>query len=259
MVIARAISAQLNISYNKSDLYADDELDDSINEFTGGTLGLGGDHLTDPVQRMILGHEYIEASGGEGEVLKARAKDEGPPVGVGFYSESRKSGPYGYRAIWLTRVKFAESGETINTRGGNAAFQTPTVSGTIMTNSDGVWKEETRVDTEEKAKAWLDKKANIPPVPVPVVPSAPRNFTAEPGDASAVLAWTAPSSTGGAAITGYQVSNDDGGTWAAAGSNTGHTFTGLTNGQVYTFQVRAQNSAGNGAAATATATPEAEV
>jgi hypothetical protein len=102
------------------------------------------------------------------------------------------------------------------------------------------------------------KKTAIPQAP-PTAPSAPQNFTATPDDGSVTLAWTAPASTGGAAITGYQVSNDDGSAWAAADSDTGHTFTGLTNDQSYTFQVRAQNSAGNGPAATATATPVAGV
>jgi len=90
---------------------------------------------------------------------------------------------------------------------------------------------------------------------IAVLPSAPQNFTATPGNAQVVLSWTAPSSNGGSPITGYQVSSNNGSTWVTASTNTSHTFTGLTNGISYTFQVRAVSGAGNGATVSTTATP----
>ena len=91
----------------------------------------------------------------------------------------------------------------------------------------------------------------------PTPPSAPQTFTATPGDGQVALSWTAPESDGGSAITKYQVSKDNGANWTDVGLNTSHTFTGLTNGTAYTFKVRAVNSVGNGAEASATATPTA--
>ena len=88
-------------------------------------------------------------------------------------------------------------------------------------------------------------------------PTAPRNFTATPGDGQVALSWTAPASDGGAAISRYEVSSDNGGTWVTADTSTSHTFTGLTNGTAYTFKVRAVNSVGNGAEASVSATPTA--
>jgi uncharacterized protein (TIGR02145 family) len=86
-------------------------------------------------------------------------------------------------------------------------------------------------------------------------PSTPRNFTAIPGNRQVVLSWTAPSNEGTNAITGYQVSSDNGSTWVTASSNTGHTFTGLTNGTRYNFRIRAVNAVGSGAQASTFATP----
>ena len=86
-------------------------------------------------------------------------------------------------------------------------------------------------------------------------PSVPQNFTATAGNRQVVLSWTVPDSDGGSPITGYEVSSDDGTTWVTASTDTGHTFTGLTNGTAYTFRVRAVNSIGSGAEATVTATP----
>jgi len=70
------------------------------------------------------------------------------------------------------------------------------------------------------------------------------------------LSWF---STAGSAITGYQVSSDNGTNWVIASNITSHTFTGLSNGTPYTFKVRAVNIAGEGegAEATATAMPKA--
>jgi len=89
------------------------------------------------------------------------------------------------------------------------------------------------------------------------VPGQPQNFTAAPGNGQVTLSWTAPASNGGSAITGYQVSSNNGSTWVNASSNTGHTFSGLTNGLPYNFKVRALNAVGAGAEAATTATPEA--
>ena len=106
-----------------------------------------------------------------------------------------------------------------------------------------------------------------------VVPDAPQNITASMANTRVVLGWEAPANDGGAPITKYQyrASADSGTSWSpdwtdvADGSDAGSdvsdergvTVTGLTNGTGYTFEVRAVNSAGGGAVATATANPGA--
>jgi alpha-tubulin suppressor-like RCC1 family protein len=100
------------------------------------------------------------------------------------------------------------------------------------------------------------------PPPTATAPSAPRALVAKPANASVALTWTAPASTGGAAITDYVVQ------FRQTGSSTWRTFadgvrttrtavvTRLVNGRGYQFRVSAKNSAGTGAASgTATATP----
>ena len=108
---------------------------------------------------------------------------------------------------------------------------------------------------------------------VTTAPDAPASLSASAGDTEVDLTWTAPASDGGAAITKYQyrVSTVFGSTWAPDwtdvpdGSDTGTdladertvTVTGLANGTLHTFEVRAVNSEGDGAAAQTTATPVA--
>ena len=92
---------------------------------------------------------------------------------------------------------------------------------------------------------------------VPGTPGPPRDLSATPGEHRVTLRWSPPGNPGGAAITGYQFrqSADGGGTWApdwthlpdaAVGS---HVVEGLANATAYTFEVRAVNMHGPGAAA----------
>jgi acid phosphatase type 7 len=84
------------------------------------------------------------------------------------------------------------------------------------------------------------------PTPPPNPPGQPGGVIATAGDASASVAWTAPSSDGGAPITRYTVtSTPDGKTCQTSGAI--HcTVTGLTNGTSYVFRVTAMNVAGSG-------------
>ena len=85
------------------------------------------------------------------------------------------------------------------------------------------------------------------------VPDAPTVGTAVAGDASAQVPYTAPGNNGGSAITSYTATASPGGatgTLSQAGSGT-ITVNGLTNGQAYTFTVKATNGVGQSAASAA--------
>ena len=85
-------------------------------------------------------------------------------------------------------------------------------------------------------------------------PSAPQALTAEPNDGSVALSWSTPGSSGASDISRYEVRKNNE-SWISTGMAMTYTFTGLTNGIIYTFEVRAVNSYGNGAAASAQRVP----
>jgi len=89
-----------------------------------------------------------------------------------------------------------------------------------------------------------------PPEDIITVPTAPLNLSATPGSGQVALSWSAPVSDGGAAITRYEVSVNDG-LWAATQTMTGHTVTGLSS-RTHTFRVRAVNAQGAGLPASVT-------
>ena len=102
-----------------------------------------------------------------------------------------------------------------------------------------------------EARATLDESA----------PGAPARLTATGGDESVALSWSAPED-GGSQILRYEyrygASGETWGEWmtvSGSGSARRVAVSGLTNGTLYAFQVRAVNSIGEGEAAEATATP----
>ena len=92
--------------------------------------------------------------------------------------------------------------------------------------------------------------------PTATTANAPTALVATAGDGQVSIAFTAPSDTGGAAITDYEYELDDSGTWTSASTAaTPVVITGLANGTAYSIKLRAVNSKGSGtesAAVTAT-------
>ncbi len=84
------------------------------------------------------------------------------------------------------------------------------------------------------------------------MPDAPTGVSASPGDASATVTFTAPTSDGGKPITGYKVTAWSNGAeaktvesaGAAAEGKIAVAVTGLANGTTYTFTVKAVNVKG---------------
>lgn len=85
-------------------------------------------------------------------------------------------------------------------------------------------------------------------------PAAPV-VSASAGNGQVTVRWSAPADHG-APITGYTVQVVGGASVSVSAATTNYTFTGLTNGTEYTFQVTAINGMGSSAAGEVKATPK---
>ena len=158
---------------------------------------------------------------------------------------------------------------------GEASYAAPTTGWQVRTN-DGAWTDiaDSSADTTSHSVTGLDNgtaytfevravnsqgggaAGSAGPVTPATTPSAP-DVSAERGDGSVTLSWTA-GDNGGSAVTAWHLQVNDG-EWMAiadSGADTdSHTVSGLDNGTEYTFGVRAANDVGDGAAGSASATP----
>lgn len=162
-VIAKAITANISIETNDVKLYADDVIVETDKSFSGGTISLNVDDLTDAVKVALLGYtEGAEADAILGSKnLSAGGSTTPATVGVGFYGKRVRGGAYSWRAIWLKKVQFAEPADEFATKGETTEFKTPTIEGTIMLAADEFWKDEATFSSEAAAIAWLNGKAGI--------------------------------------------------------------------------------------------------
>lgn len=122
------------------------------------------------------------------------------------------------------------------------------------------------VDTEgllsDSRQAWPNQ-CGYPPYPdcppAPMTPSPPQSLQATPGDGQVSLLWLAPVSAGSSAITNYNIywgTAPNPATLLPVAKVLSHTQTGLTNGQIYYYQVTAVNAVGeSGRSNQAFATP----
>ena len=195
----------------------------------------------------------LAAEPGAGEVTlrwAVPASDGGRALTSYWYRQSTDGGDNWDSA--LLRHFFSGGGTTSHTVGG-------------LTNGT----EYTFELIASNGRGYSDSSEQVSATPGGGKPGAPTGLAATAGHGYALLTWTAPASDGGNPLTGYQVRHyrlggplsGTFGPWTDIGGDAGSTrltVTGLDNGTTYTFQVRAVNAAGAGAASNqASATPAA--
>ncbi|MCL2392416.1 MAG: hypothetical protein FWC66_07395, partial [Oscillospiraceae bacterium] len=95
---------------------------------------------------------------------------------------------------------------------GDDAHESPNTT-IIPATATAIWA---RQDAEQGIEFDVDGRTGFVAVPGVTVdvshttPDAPQSFTAAAGDEEVTLSWTAPLTDGGSAITGYEVSSDNG-------------------------------------------------
>jgi hypothetical protein len=137
------------------------------------------------------------------------------------------------------------TGYTVTSNPGNIAVPGTTSPITVAGLTNGTAYTFTATATNAIGTSVASTPSNA--VTPRTTPSAPTVGVATAGDGTASVAFSAPTSNGGAAITSYTVAASPG-TATGSGSASPITVSGLTNGTSYTFTVTATNAAGTGPA-----------
>ena len=164
------------------------------------------------------------------------------------------AGSGAYEITDMSRRSFTVGQSSIGRRG---TGQEP-----VTLDNDSIYDVLIRVftyDPDTRSCEWSDDSAIFSVTPTLQVPHAPDGLTATPGAQRILLTWVLPTNT--SQINNVQVryklrTASAWGGWAnLPPSSTSQLVTGLTDHSEYRFEVRAVNSAGDGAAATIDAIP----
>ena len=166
----------------------------------------------------------------------------GPPTGLTGAAGNKHinlawTGPVSNGGSTITSYEYSINGTWTAIAGSSSTTTTHTV--TSLANGTSYTFRVRAVNGEGNGGA----SGSVTAIPVEEGPGAPGNVAvAATGNGQVSLTWTTPTDTGGAAITYYEYSTDDGSTWTRiAGSDGGtlaYTISGLTNGTTYDIKIR---------------------
>lgn len=169
-VMGKAVEANIEIeSSEDNNLYADNTIAETDKTFTGGTLTLTTDELSQEIAKVLLGvteTEITEITGvtdeGANELIW-NDDQQTPYLGVGMIIKKMVGGVLKWRAVVLTKVMFNIPADAATTQGESIEWQTPELSGTIMRDDTPkhTWKTEATFTTEAQAEAYIKDKLSI--------------------------------------------------------------------------------------------------
>lgn len=169
-LIAKAVEANVEINTSEdNNLYADNVIAETDRQFTGGTLTLQTDDLSQEVSKAILGvkeQAISSVTGVTDEDAKELIFDDTqstPYLGIGFVIKKVVNGTTMWRAVVLTKVMFSVPNDSATTQGESIEWQTPELSATIMRDDSAnhMWKREATFTTEAQAVAYIQDRLSI--------------------------------------------------------------------------------------------------
>lgn len=169
-VMGKATEANIEIeTSDDNNLYADNSIAETDRQFTGGTLTLSTDELSQEVSKAILGlkeQAISDVTGITDEGVQELIYDDTqvtPYLGVGFIVKKMVGGVTKWRGIVLTKVMFSIPADAATTQGESIEWQVPELSATIMRDDSAthMWKREATFTTEAQAEVYIKDRLGI--------------------------------------------------------------------------------------------------
>lgn len=169
-VLGKATEVDVSIETSEdNNLYADNGIAEADRAFSGGTLTVSTDDLTQDVSKVILGvteKALAEIEGITDTEVKELIYDDDmstPYLGVGFIIKKQRQNVTYWRAVVLTKVMFAVPNDSATTQGETIEWQTPELTATILRDDSEkhMWKREATFTTEAQAEIYIKSRLNI--------------------------------------------------------------------------------------------------
>lgn len=166
-VLGKAITFSASIeSSDDNNLYADNGIAESDRSFSGGTLTIGTDELSQEASALILGITPSAISGEDASGAKELIYGDNmsvPYLGFGCIIKKKAAGSDKWRAVVFPKIMFNIPEDAADTQGETIEWQTPELEATILRDdtANHVWKRESTFDTEQEAESYIKTKLGI--------------------------------------------------------------------------------------------------
>jgi hypothetical protein len=147
------VKADLTVNFASGELYADDKLQEKVDEFSSGSLAVEVDELKDEQAAKIYGATYNEKK----EKID-NSKDTVPAGGLTYVKSILKNNKKIYRGYYYPKVKAQIGSDSAATKSSSITLSTSPITFTIMEADNGDWRHTEEFETDAAAKAWCETK-----------------------------------------------------------------------------------------------------
>ena len=129
--IGRLVKADLTVNLASGKLYADDELAESVDEFSSGSVAMETDDMTDDVAAV---------------------------GGLAYYKVLMRKGVKLFKGYFYPRVKAVLGNDNAATKADSITFGTNSTTFTVFRCNSDDWRITEELTTEAAAKAWVKEQ-----------------------------------------------------------------------------------------------------
>lgn len=150
--IGRLVKADLTVNLASGKLYADDELAESVDEFSSGSVAMETDDMTDDVAAEVYGCTVEEKK------VHYKAGDSAPLGGLAYYKVLMRKGVKLFKGYFYPRVKAVLGNDNAATKADSITFGTNSTTFTVFRCNSADWRITEELTTEAAAKAWVKEQ-----------------------------------------------------------------------------------------------------
>ncbi|MBQ3603949.1 MAG: major tail protein [Clostridia bacterium] len=156
VILGKMIKTDVSPKTTEGKLYGDDSIAEDVKEATGADVTLNTTTIPSKAYPILFGTTV-----GEDGTEDYSTDDNGSYVGYGYVTGEIVNNKSSYKLTWLPKVKFALPPESVETKGENITFTTPSISGfAYPTGEKNRWRQRKPFSTAAEAIAALKTLAN---------------------------------------------------------------------------------------------------
>lgn len=154
IVMGKLVKADVTVTNTKGELYADDALSETVEEFSSAAIAMETDDMKDDVAVAVYGATLDS----ESEELTFNGNDAIPYGGLTYYKTLRRNGEAVFKGYYYPKVKAAIGNDSAATKGSSITFGTTPISFTVFQCETGAWRVTKEFDTEAACVTWIATK-----------------------------------------------------------------------------------------------------